>query len=258
MKRSILLIILTVLLGWSTGKAQTPPQPLQDETLTYDVIYKWGLINKVAGYATMSLRTDGDFYKASLYAENAPWANRLYMLRDTLYTTMTRDGLYPTQYTLIAHENGKYKKDILTFKHEGDIFTAKVVKYRKAAKSDKIEESTNELEGHGMTVDMLSAFFYLRTLNFDGMTSGEGKTVNIFSGSKKETLKLVYKGHQTLNVNGKKIPTFLINFTFTSNGKQSSAPISAWITTDARRIPLKVEGKLSIGRVRAIYTGPNP
>ena len=77
---------------------------LVNETLTYDVIYKWGVINKVAGYATMSLRDEGDYYKASVFAENAPWANSIYMLRDTLYTTFTKVGLYPLEYTYIAHE----------------------------------------------------------------------------------------------------------------------------------------------------------
>lgn len=244
--------------GFSLLRAQSGPAPLSDETLTYDVIYKWGFINKVAGYATMSLRTDGDYYKASLFAENAPWANSIYMLRDTLYTTMTRQGLYPTQYTYIAHEAGKYKKDVLTFSHSGDIFTAKAIRYKKASASSPMTSSSIELEGKGMTVDMLSSFFYLRTLDFDSMKSGESHTVNIFSGSKKELLKITYMGRQTINSNGKEIETYYINFTFTRRGVESSAPISGWITADSRRIPLKVEGSLPVGKVRAIYTGPNP
>ncbi len=89
-------------------RAQEHLVSLADETLTYDVIYKWGFINKVAGYATMSLRNDGQYYRASLFAENAPWANSIYMLRDTLYTTVTKDNLFPVSYSYIAHENGKY------------------------------------------------------------------------------------------------------------------------------------------------------
>ena len=87
-----------------------PAVSLVDETLTYDIIYKWGFINKVAGYATLSLRNDGNLYRATLYGRNAPWANRIYMLRDTLYSTMTKQGLYPVKYVYIAHEEGKYKK----------------------------------------------------------------------------------------------------------------------------------------------------
>lgn len=234
------------------------PVSLLDETLTYDVIYKWGFINKVAGYATMSLRNDGNLYRASVFAENAPWANSIYMLRDTLYTTMTKEGYYPVSYTYIAHENGKYKKDVLTFHRDGNTFTADAVRYKRKVEGEPLTSSTIHLEAQGMTVDMLSSFFYLRTLDFPNMKKGQSVTVNIFSGSKKEKLKITYMGKQNVSLNGRSFPSYYINFTFTRRGVESSAPISGWISTDGQRIPLKVEGKLPVGKVRALYTGPNP
>ncbi len=234
------------------------PVSLLDETLTYDVIYKWGFINKVAGYATMSLRNDGNLYRASVFAENAPWANSIYMLRDTLYTTMTKEGYYPVSYTYIAHENGKYKKDVLTFHRDGNTFTADAVRYKRKIEGEPLTSSTIHLEAQGMTVDMLSSFFYLRTLDFPNMKKGQSVTVNIFSGSKKEKLKITYMGTQNVSLNGRSFPSYYINFTFTRRGVESSAPISGWISTDGQRIPLKVEGKLPVGKVRALYTGPNP
>ena len=234
------------------------PVSLLDETLTYDVIYKWGFINKVAGYATMSLRNDGNLYRASVFAENAPWANSIYMLRDTLYTTMTKEGYYPVSYTYIAHENGKYKKDVLTFHRDGNTFTADAVRYKRKIEGAPLTSSTIHLEAQGMTVDMLSSFFYLRTLDFPNMKKGQSVTVNIFSGSKKEKLKITYMGTQNVSLNGRSFPSYYINFTFTRRGVESSAPISGWISTDGQRIPLKVEGKLPVGKVRALYTGPNP
>ena len=118
--------------------------------------------------------------------------------------------------------------------------------------------STLKLEAQGMTVDMLSSFFYLRTLDFPSMTNGQSITVNIFSGSKKEKLKITYKGRQNVKLDGRNFDTYYINFTFTRNGVESSAPMSGWISTDSQRIPLKVEGSLPVGKVRALYTGPNP
>ena len=218
------------------------PVSLLDETLTYDVIYKWGFINKVAGYATMSLRNDGNLYRASVFAENAPWANSIYMLRDTLYTTMTKEGYYPVSYTYIAHENGKYKKDVLTFHRDGNTFTADAVRYKR------------KIEGEPLT----SSTIHLRTPDFPNMKKGQSVTVNIFSGSKKEKLKITYMGTQNVSLNGRSFPSYYINFTFTRRGVESSAPISGWISTDGQRIPLKVEGKLPVGKVRALYTGPNP
>ena len=184
------------------------PVSLLDETLTYDVIYKWGFINKVAGYATMSLRNDGNLYRASVFAENAPWANSIYMLRDTLYTTMTKEGYYPVSYTYIAHENGKYKKDVLTFHRDGNTFTADAVRYKRKIEGEPLTSSTIHLEAQGLTVDMLSSFFYLRTLDFPNMKKGQSVTVNIFSGSKKEKLKITYMGTQNVSLNGRSFPSY--------------------------------------------------
>ncbi|MDE6394563.1 MAG: DUF3108 domain-containing protein [Duncaniella sp.] len=259
MKHKVILSILAFMFCAPFLSAQTPRFiSLPDETLTYDVIYKWGFINKVAGYATMSLRSDGDCYRASLVAENAPWANSIYMLRDTLYSTMTKEGLYPVSYTYIAHEAGKYKKDVLTFQRSGNTFTAEAVRYKQSSPDSPMTSSTIDLEAQGMTVDMLNAFFYLRTLDFPSMGQGKSVTVNIFSGSKKELLTITYLGAQDVELNGSTIPTYYINFTFTRNGQVSSAPIEGWISADSRRIPIKVEGQLPVGKVRAMYTGPNP
>ena len=260
MRKFISSIVLFALLPISSFmSAQSQSQAvLVNETLTYDVIYKWGVINKVAGYATMSLRDEGDYYKASVFAENAPWANSIYMLRDTLYTTFTKVGLYPLEYTYIAHEAGEYKKDILEFSHNGDLFTANVQRWKQKSPGQPVVKSTKHLEANGMTVDMLSAFFYLRSLDFDNMSKGQSVTVNIFSGSKKEKLKITYLGRKQLSLNNRNFDTYYINFTFTRNGKVSSDPISGWMSADSQRIPLKVEGSLAVGKVRALYTGPNP
>ncbi len=250
--------LLTIAASITVSSLASQPVLLVDETLTYDVIYKWGLINKVAGYASMTLRNDGDYYQAAVYARNAPWANGIYKLRDTLYTTMTKEGLYPIKYTYIAHENGKYKKDIVDFFRVGNTFFGDCTRYKQNKAGASMTSSTLKLEAQGMTVDMLSSFFYLRTLDFPSMTNGQSITVNIFSGSKKEKLKITYKGRQNVKLDGRNFDTYYINFTFTRNGVESSAPMSGWISTDSQRIPLKVEGSLPVGKVRALYTGPNP
>jgi len=260
MNRKLLGVLLLVFMCTvpATVAQNRNQATLINETLTYDVIYKWGFINKVAGYATMSLSDEGNNYKATVFAENAPWANSIYMLRDTLYSTFTKDGLYPVEYTYIAHEAGKYKKDVLKFMHTGNTFTADIQRYKRSSSKEPLAKSANHLEAQGMTVDMLSAFFYLRSLDFPNMKKGQSVTVNIFSGSKKEKLKLTYLGMKKISLNNKKYDTFYINFTFTRKGKESSDPISGWISTSPQRIPLKVEGSLAVGKVRAIYTGLNP
>ena len=52
----------------------------QSESLSYKVMYKWGLINKQAGTATLTISRNGDTYKSRLTAASAPWADKFYMV----------------------------------------------------------------------------------------------------------------------------------------------------------------------------------
>ncbi len=38
-------------------------------------------------------------------------------------------------------------------------------------------------------------------------------------------------------------------------GKKTSDDMDAWISADARRIPVRLEGKLPVGKVHCVYTG---
>ena len=43
-----------------------------NESLDYKVMYKWGLVNKQAGHATLSVRRKGAYYITQLTAASAP------------------------------------------------------------------------------------------------------------------------------------------------------------------------------------------
>ena len=84
-----------------------------DENLHYVITYKWGLIHKDAGDATLSLRNNGKDYNIMLAARTKPWADRFYQVRDTLLGKIRMNDLRPLSYTKIAHEKGKYGKDVI-------------------------------------------------------------------------------------------------------------------------------------------------
>ena len=56
------------------------------ERITYDIMYKWGLINKKAGSAALTTYPDAapNKFRAHLSAASAPWADKFFMVRDTL------------------------------------------------------------------------------------------------------------------------------------------------------------------------------
>lgn len=251
MKRLIFSTLLLVLtsLNWISAIA------LPNEDLKYKVTYKWGLINTQAGRATLSLRNNGNRYKATLIARTESWADRIYSVRDTLHSEMTID-FTPIKYVKIAHEDGKYIREQIDYVVVGNNFTGNCSRYRIRKGDTDFSTETRTINATGTTVDMLSVFYHLRTLDFPSMKTGEAMTINIFSGKTKELLSIKYEGNKTVKIDGKKYDTYHVSFKFTSeDGKKSSDDIDTWISADNRRIPIKLEGCLPIGKIRCLYIG---
>ncbi len=83
------------------------------------------------------------------------------------------------------------------------------------------------------------------------MKEGQVSTINIFSGKRKELLTLKYLGRETIKYDNCKYDCYHISFIFTSDGKKkTSDDMEAWITAAPQRIPVKLEGKLPVGKVR--------
>lgn len=253
MKKVVVLLILTL------GILKASAISLQNETLNYKVLYKWGLVQKQAGTARLTLTKQNGHYTAKLIARSDKWADKFYKLRDTLISKMDERDILPVSYERIANENGNYARDIIKIERkvgvENGTVKGSATRIRRKKNATETTENTIELLAEGTTVDMLSAFYYIRSLDFNKMQPGYTKKINIFSGKKKELLTIKYIGNETIDLDGKKYPTYKISFIFTSDGKKkSSDDIETWIWANDRKIPLKMEGKLKVGKIRCLYT----
>lgn len=247
------IVCTLAIIIWSIGIAQSAD--FKAEQLNYRVLYKWGLVNKTAGRAKMSLKPTDSGYRAILTARSEPWADRVYHLRDTLVTVMDRQTLRPSRYEKIAHEDGKYSRDIIEFTYLGNNVTGKCTRYRRGKKDATVTTAHSSLTATESAYDMLSVFYYIRSVDFASLGKNNKVTVTIFSGKKKETLSITYKGTEKINVSSKIYNTHHVTFSFTNGGKKSSEPIKAWLSDDYRKIPIKLEGQLKIGKVIVEYTG---
>lgn len=227
------------------------------ERLNYKVVYRWGLVNKQAGRATFTIRqgSSGNV-TATMVARTEPWADHFYTVRDTLISHFNPTTCLPSSYQRIAHEGDRYANDKVTFTKSGATTSAKCVRVRKKKSDKNPDRSESSLTATGDAVDLLSSFYYLRNLDFSKMAKGATRQLNIFSGKKKELLKITYNGQEEIKIDGVKHKTHFVTFTFTSDqGKTTSKPIKAWLSLNNGQIPLKLVGELSIGRVECIFTG---
>lgn len=247
----MLLLIAMPLVARDSSNAQLPA-----ETLHYNVMFKWGFINKKAGTATLSLSHAPGEYRSTLTAASEPWADRIYRVRDTLNGRMDYEGMRPLFYEKIAHEGGEHKHDRVLYDYTTP---GAVVGHcsRKVYRKDELRiDETRRLEAEGSAVDMLTSFYYMRSLPFQDMEPGETTSIDIFSGKQKETLTISYIGLDPVEIDGHRHEAYHVRFLFTSRGgTKTSDDMDAWISTEARRIPLKLEGKLPVGKVRCFLAG---
>ena len=249
--KSAVLVIICIL-GMVSAKAISVP-----ESLNYKVMYKWGLINKQAGRVNLSTKTNGDgTFRATLTAASDPWADSFYKVRDTLRGVIDNKTLEPSYYEKISHEGGSYKRDVIKYSRSGKSVTAKCERHKAKNEKNKPTVSYVTHTAQGYTLDMLSAFYYMRSLNYSSMKTGATQVMNIFSGKRKEILTITYHGKETKEIDDKKYQTYHISFKFTEKGgKETSDRMDAWLSTSAGHIPLLLEGKLTVGKVRCVYIG---
>lgn len=227
----------------------------KNEVLHYTISYKWGMIHKDAGKATLRLSNSGNHYKLSLTAYTLPWADKIFQVRDTLLSTVTKNNFRVTEYMKNTHEGGKYNRDIIHFTYGGSAAKGSVKKIRQ--QKDGSFKVTNKVLTGGIPVyDMLSVFYYMRKLDYASMKKGVVYKVTIFSGSKSETLTIKNLGIENIKLRNKTTRSaYKLSLSFTTGGKKkSSDDISAWISSDSSHIPLYVVGKLPIGQVRVYLT----
>lgn len=251
MKRFITGIILYVSLFIFFNINANATSNFQNETLNYTITYKWGLIHKDAAKATMRLINSGDAYKITLTAKTLPWADKIFSVRDTLISNISKNNFRVKNYIKTTHEGDRYAKDIINFSYGGSAVKGSVKKYRQK-KSEPMSVNSLTHTATGLTFDMLSVFYYLRTLDFENMATNHIHKVNILSGSHAEILTIRYAGIETIKLrNNTKVQAYKLKFSFTSDGKKkSSENMTAYISKDGKNIPLYLVGKLPIGEVR--------
>ena len=254
MYKRILPLMTTALLMLFGLQAKAQVTSFPNETLNYMISYKWGFIEKDAANATLRLINNPTNCEIELTASTLPWADKIFCVRDTLQSWINPTTLKPIKYIKTTHENGKYGKDVLTYKYNGNEVTGVCnrTKIVDGVKNTSVYKSTVT----GNTYDMLSIFYYIRTIDFNKLSPGQTITCNILSGSSPEKITISNLGTENTTMpDGSTYNCYHIQFTFTSNnGTSVSAPMDTWITTDNLRLPVKLIGTLPIGKVRAFLT----
>jgi hypothetical protein len=205
------------------------------ERLVFDVNY--GLLT--AGEAVMAV---ADFdsvagrkvYRVEFTVNSLPSFSWIYKVEDRYYTYIDVQAIVPWKFRQHIRE-GTYRRD----------FIAEFDQYRNVATTT---EGVYPIPPY--VHDIMSAFYFARTLDFASMNTGDGIDLHNFYKDKSHELRVRFLGRQEIEVAAGTFRTVVVEPLVKEGGLfKSEGRIVIWLSDDERKIPVRVNTKVVIGSI---------
>lgn len=210
------------------------------EKLTFDVNY--GFVT--AGIATFSIpeiRTIAGrkVYRIKFEVNTVPAFDPFFKVRDRYETYLDVEGIFPWRFEQHIRE-GKYSRD----------FSAFFDQRRNVAKTS---EGVYKIPPY--VHDIVSAFFYVRTLDLSKMKKGDKIKLQNFYKDKTYDLEVLFHGKEDVTVKAGKFRCIVVEPLVQEGGLfKSEGSILIWLTDDDVKMPVKVKTKVVIGAIDSELT----
>jgi hypothetical protein len=187
----IIIIILSIYTTHLNGQNEFRKVPNETfspgEFLKYRVFYdSWMTSNLTAGYGTMEIdpllnTTNGrETYHITVTGNSAGLFSLFYKVRDRFETFVDTQGMMPLKFIRRTREGGYKRDDDVTFDH-----VRKVAQSRRATK-----EITPYVQ------DIVSAFYYVRTFDFDTAEVNDAYYLDFFLDDSLYHSEIIFEGRE--------------------------------------------------------------
>lgn len=193
-------------------------------------------------------------YKIDVYGESVGMFDLMLRIRDNWGTYLDTTQVLPQRFWRNIRE-GKYKKfEIVDFDQHRK--KATVVKYD--FKSNKWKDK-NYYEIPPSCQDLVSGYYYLRTLDFKTLKKGQLINIDGFFDDEVFNFDIRYLGKEELKT---KIGTFQTHKFLPIMPKndlfEGENSITFWLSDDKNKIPLKIRANMFVGAVEIDITSYKP
>ena len=218
------------------------------EHLTYYAHYGWitAAEGEVITDENISSVNGRPCYKVDVYGQTTKFFDVIAKVRNHWGTFIDTAAIIPQKFYRYIDEGSYKRNELMEYDHENDslfvhtldLETIKLKRIDPYAVKDNIQ-------------DVLSGFYYLRTVDFDVMSTGEIISINGFYKNKAFDFKVRYEGKDEIKTKLGKIKALKIvpimpeNTVF--NGENS---ITIWLSDDKNKIPLRVKTEMFIGSIK--------
>ena len=208
------------------------------EKLEYSL--KYAMIT--GAHATLEVKKDltkineEDHYHIYIDAKTNKFLDGIYMVRDKYESFINSHTLLPSLFNRDIKENNYIKK-------ESYVFDQKLHRVKMEAKEDSITPRT---------FDIISGFYYLRSLNFNTMKKGTRLRVNTYFDKQFFPLGATYVGKSTVTtgLGTFKVKVFkpkLIEGRLFAN----QSDMTLYVSDDSNQVPIRIESAVYLDKVKA-------
>lgn len=225
-----------------------------DETLRYSVRFKWGLIDANVGIATITTSNNpasGNF-SATLSGKSVNLFGHYYEASDTITGSIMTNGMSLDSDETLYREGGRFAIETITGNAQGPSKAGPIIEH---LSDGKVIRSRVSNYGSGLTIDLLAVFYYMRQIDYGSYSPGQAFHINMSDGNSIESLNISYIGTENISADGNTHETYHISLSFSVQGSSKTDNMNVWIATDNTRIPLLINGNLSVGSMECRFIG---
>ncbi len=238
-----LLLILLILVGSSFIQLQD--QTLNNETFdlgeSYDYKVKFGFITiggaDVDVDKKLYLINGKPCYKVNVLGKTAGITD-LYKVRNTYRSFIDTAEFLPHRFIYSARENNFKRDQTVNFNQDRHIATQTE---DDASKSFNVPSNIH---------DVISGYYFLRTINYNGLNVGQSITAPVFFDNEHFQMKVKYLGKDRVKTRYGRIKVLKLTPILPKNDLFSGEEaIKIWVSDDKNRVPIRIEANFKIGSI---------
>ncbi|MFA5972946.1 MAG: DUF3108 domain-containing protein [Lentimicrobiaceae bacterium] len=215
---------------------------VRGEKLTFRVAFNSALTGSITGgKATLEVKDDNktlnnrSTYHVVGEGKTTGFIELFYKVRDRYESYFDQDALIARKFIRRTREN-KYKKDDLVVFRQEDLLAVSLTKIMKVPANMQ---------------DVISAFYYARTLDISNLEPGGVIHIPFFLDDSVYNSRVIFKGRETVEIKLGKFRCIAFRpMVATGYAFDDPYPITIWLTDDANRLPILIESEQSVGRGR--------
>lgn len=247
----IILISLLLLLASFEMSSQVPSLThnafTDGEVLTYKVYYNWNFIWVPTGEVTFITTETHSTYELRVEGDSYPSYDSVFKVRDSYISRIDKNTLLPIDFRRDIEEGSYIRYDSLNFNHS----KWKVEEFFGVTKTDA---EYFEFDIKENVLDLVSAIYLIRGLDFQNETKDKAIPFRIFFDKELLELNVNFKGNRRnkLKSIGKTDAWHMQADLIGGNIFNEGDVMDIWVSKDGNNIPLQVESPIRFGSIKAV------